>query len=77
MWSLLLCAASLIPAISGASGGIYLTVAIGLGGFMTLRALGLAKNRDRAAARRLFLASLIYLPLVLGALVANPSSGGR
>ncbi|MEE2857646.1 MAG: heme o synthase [Planctomycetota bacterium] len=76
MWSLFLCAASLIPAVTGASGWVYLSVAISLGGFMTLRALGLARDRDRAAARRLFLASLIYLPLVLGALVANPSAGG-
>ena len=43
---------------------------------MTIRALGLANQRDRASARRLFFASIIYIPIVLGALVANPSLRG-
>jgi protoheme IX farnesyltransferase len=55
---------------------IYLGIAVALGAFMTIRALALANQRDRASARRLFLASIIYLPIVLGALVANPSLRG-
>ena len=75
-WSLFLCAVSLIPVLSGAAGVIYLGIAVALGAFMTTRALALANQRDRASARRLFLASIIYLPIVLGALVANPSLRG-
>jgi heme O synthase-like polyprenyltransferase len=62
--------------LSGAAGVIYLGIAVALGAFMTTRALALANQRDRASARRLFLASIIYLPIVLGALVANPSLRG-
>ena len=76
MWSLLMCAVSLVPVLSGAAGVIYLVVASAMGAFMTLRALGLAIQRDRISARRLFFASIIYLPIVLGALVANPSLRG-
>lgn len=73
LWSLFLWALSLVPVLSGAAGAGYLTIASVAGAYLTFRAFTLAQTRDRAAARRLFLASLIYLPVVLGALVANPS----
>jgi protoheme IX farnesyltransferase len=73
VWSLFLWAISLLPVLSRSAGSIYLVVATIGGAYLTLRAFSLAKTRDRAAARRLFLATLLYLPVVLGALVANPS----
>ena len=73
IWSLLLWAVSLIPVLVGAAGAGYLAVATAAGAYLTYRAFSLARTRRRSAARSLFLASLLYLPLVLGALVANPS----
>lgn len=73
IWSLLLWAVSLIPVLSGAAGGGYLAVATVAGAYMTFRAFSLARTRQRSAARSLFFASLLYLPIVLGALVANPN----
>ncbi len=69
-WSLLLLAVSLYPALWGAAGPLYLAVAVAMGTFMVLRSLKLAQKRDRESARSLFFASIIYLPVVLGALVA-------
>jgi len=73
IWSLVLWAVSLIPVLAGAAGAGYLAVATAAGAYLTFRAFSLARTRRRSAARSLFLASLLYLPLVLGALVANPS----
>ncbi|MEC9475993.1 MAG: heme o synthase [Planctomycetota bacterium] len=73
IWSLFLWALSLTPVLMGVAGAIYLAVATVAGSFITYRAYLLAKTKEVTAARRLFFASLIYLPIVLGALVANPS----
>jgi protoheme IX farnesyltransferase len=64
---------SLMAVVAGIGGYIYLAGALGLG--LTLLALGgaLHLTRTREAARRLFLASLVYLPLLLGLLVIDPT----
>ena len=74
IWSLLLWGVSLSPTLTGHAGLLYLAVA-NLGGFlMTLRSYQLALHRDKPAARKLFFASLIYLPPVLSALVISSGS---
>ena len=71
IWSLLLWGVSLAPTLVGQAGILYLVVA-NLGGFwMSLRSFQLVQRRDRPAARKLFFASLIYLPPVMSALVAS------
>ena len=71
LWSLLLWGVSLIPTLTQSAGWIYLGVS-SLGGiYMSYRSYQLLKERSRPAARRLFFASLLYLPIVLGALVAD------
>ncbi|MBI2828352.1 MAG: protoheme IX farnesyltransferase [Acidobacteria bacterium] len=62
---------SLMPTLVGLAGGFYIVVATVLG--LTLIALSARFARDRSipAARRLFLFSITYLPLLWGALVAD------
>ena len=62
---------SLLPPLVGLAGGLYLVVATVLG--LTLIALSaqFARDRSTVAARRLFLFSITYLPLLWGTLVAD------
>ena len=62
---------SLMPTLVGLAGGFYIVVATVLG--LTLIALCARFARDRSipTARRLFLFSITYLPLLWGALVAD------
>jgi heme o synthase len=62
---------SLLPALVGLADGTYSVVATCLGlAFIALSAL-FARDRSIVSARRLFLFSITYLPLLWGALVAD------
>lgn len=62
---------SLMPTLVGLAGGVYIGVATVLG--LTLIGLCARFARDRSiqAARQLFLFSIVYLPLLWGALVVD------
>jgi protoheme IX farnesyltransferase len=62
---------SLMPAAVGLGGVAYSVVATLLGGAFIALAATFARDRSMASARQLFLASIVYLPLLLGALVAD------
>jgi protoheme IX farnesyltransferase len=62
---------SLLPAIVGLGGLPYSAVATILGFVFIGLSATFAQVRSHANARRLFLFSILYLPLLLGALVAN------
>ncbi|MGF1468113.1 MAG: heme o synthase [Sandaracinaceae bacterium] len=65
-WAALLLPVSLLLVPAGAAGGLYLVVATGLGlAFLAWAARGLAPEAGRPWAKRLFVASLAYLPLLL------------
>jgi protoheme IX farnesyltransferase len=64
-YSLCLLAVSLVPFFLGLDGWLYVVGAVLLGGFVLLRACQFAKARTTPAARKLFLSSILYLPLVL------------
>jgi len=68
--SLALLLVSLAPAVAGLAGPTYLAGAFLLGVALTLFALRLARSRDLVAARGLFLASLVYLPVLSSLLLA-------
>ncbi len=75
-WSLantiLLTALSLLPAVLGICTWAYGAVAAALGGAFIVLAVGFVRTDGRTrAARRLFFGSILYLPLLLGALVAD------
>ena len=68
--SLALLLVSLTPGAAGLGSPVYLAGAFVLGVVFTLFALRLATARDDAAARSLFLASVLYLPALLSLLLA-------
>jgi len=75
-WSLvstvLLVVVGLLPFPLGLASGWYATAAAVFGAWFLWRAVDFLRPADRdRAARRLFFASLAYLPLILGALVAD------
>jgi heme o synthase len=70
-YSLLLVALTALPAASGLFGVLYLVAALALGaGFIALAAL-LVRRPSRAAARRLYLSSLLYLALLFVSMAAD------
>lgn len=68
--SLALLLVSLLPTAAGLAGPVYLAGAFLLGVTLTLFALRLARVRDLVAARALFLASVVYLPVLSSLLLA-------
>jgi protoheme IX farnesyltransferase len=71
LYSLLLVGLTVMPVVSGLFGLIYLAAALLLGaGFIGLAA-GLLANPSRAAARRLYLSSLLYLALLFVAMAVD------
>ncbi len=62
---------SLMPTLLGLAGGAYIALATLLGGGLIILSARFARDRSTPAARRLFLFSIIYLPLLWGALVAD------
>ncbi len=62
---------SLTPVVLHFAGRIYLGAALLLGSFYLWRAIQFARRLDGPSAKQLFFASIIYLPLLLIALVAN------
>jgi len=73
LWSLALIPISLIPAwaLPGMFGWLYLAVAFAAGLWMLRASARLVRARTDEAARALFIASIVYLPLVLLAMLAD------
>lgn len=69
--TLALTLASLCPYAFGLTGKIYLAVALLLGAGYCVCALRFARQLTATRARQLFLASIIYLPLLIAALVGD------
>ncbi len=67
----LLLGVSVVPFGLGLAGGAYLFTALSLGGVFLVLSSAAARDLTQASARRVFVASLAYLPLVLSALVAD------
>jgi heme o synthase len=63
--SLILIAVTLVPAIHGKSGPIYFAGALVLGTVFAFCSARLAFQRSNSSARRLLLASIVYLPAIL------------
>ena len=65
---------SLVPAAIGMAGNLYLAGALVLGGLMTLASLDFARAPGAERARRLLLASVVYLPLLWILLLVDSTS---
>ena len=62
-----------LPAFLGITTLVYLVIELALGGLFIIVAMRFLKTRTPADARLLFLISIVYLPLLLGALVLTKS----
>lgn len=73
LWSMVLVPISLLPSVIGLTGLLYGAVALVSGlGFFGLACTGLGLPEDDIRwARRFFFASLLYVPLLIAALVAD------
>jgi protoheme IX farnesyltransferase len=69
LYTLALIVITLIPYHAGMNSDIYLGGALLLDGVMLLFAVQFLIERERASARRLFFASILFLPLILGLMV--------
>jgi len=69
--SLALVPVALLPTLVGLAGVLYGAVALLLGLGMAWTALGLFRRRSPADARRLLVASLVYLPVLLAAMALD------
>ena len=71
VYTVLLLPVSLLPAVLGISGRVYLYGAIVLGLLFLYSSVRAAFSKSRQEARRLLLASVIYLPLLFILMVLN------
>jgi protoheme IX farnesyltransferase len=69
LYTVALVIVTFLPAVMKMTTPIYLIGALILNGIMLTCAVQFLLHRDRSSARRLFFASIIYLPVVLGLLV--------
>jgi len=70
-YTLMLLPVSLLPTLIGISGRLYFYGAIVLGVLFLVTSITAALSKSRQQARRLLLASVIYLPLLFGLMVLD------
>lgn len=73
--SLALLPVALLPTLTGLAGATYFWAALVLGVGLLWSAVGMAWRRRACDARRLMLASLVYLPVLLGAMALDKVAG--
>ena len=73
LYAAMLLPVSLLPQVIGLSGPIYFGVAAALGVVLLGLSIRFARSRTDRSARALFLASIIYLPLIWIVMIANRS----
>ncbi len=64
-FAILLLGVSVLPAFMGMAGRVYLAGALGLGLFMLIAGIRMARGRTHLESRQLLRASIIYLPCLL------------
>ena len=62
---------SLVPRYLGMSGNLYFFGALLLGGLYFYTAVLIARHRTRLDARRVLLASIVYLPVLYGLMLMD------
>jgi len=70
-YTVMLLPVSLLPTLMGISGRVYFYGAILLGSLFLVSSISAAISKSRQQARRLLLASVLYLPLLFGLMVLN------
>jgi heme o synthase len=74
-YSIVLVAVSLSPWALHYANGVYAVVAIVLGAALTVVGWGVLRERSEAGARRMLLASIVYLPILFLLLWINRIGG--
>ncbi|HVN33220.1 MAG TPA: heme o synthase [Thermoanaerobaculaceae bacterium] len=79
LYALALVPVGVLGALGGMTGWLFAAGAVALGVALVTFALRLAALRTEPVARRLFLATLVYLPILLGLMVADrvPAQAAR
>ncbi len=75
LYALALAGVTLAVALVGMAGSVFAVGALLLGAWLASAAMELAFWRNQRAARRLFLATLAYLPLLLAVMVGDRRNG--
>jgi protoheme IX farnesyltransferase len=70
-FTIMLIPVSLLPALMGISGRVYLVAALALGLLFLVSSVRAALSKSNQHARQLLLASVLYLPLLFGVMVLN------
>jgi protoheme IX farnesyltransferase len=71
IWTLLLVPVSMFPTVLGTTGTVYFYGALVLGLLFLASSIQAAVSHSRQNARRLLLASVLYLPILFGLMVIN------
>jgi len=71
MWSLALLPATLAVAVTGMAGWFYGAGAAVLGGWLVIKAVRMQREMTDVNARRVFLATVIYLPLLMALMLID------
>ncbi|CAN5539365.1 heme o synthase [soil metagenome] len=71
LYNLTMIPVSLVPTVVGMAGAAYFTVAVLLGIAYLSFGISVAATRTRVDAKKLFFASIIYLPLLLAAMMID------
>jgi protoheme IX farnesyltransferase len=74
IYALALVPVSMLPTLAGITGPFYFAAAFGLGAMLVVMSARLMLKRSLIDARRLFLASVIYLPILLILMVVDATS---
>lgn len=77
LYSLVLLPAGLALTLAGEAGPIYAAGSLLLGGALLLLGAKLYRRKGDREARKLFFATLLYMPLVLGLMVIDRGPSGR
>ena len=77
LYALALVPVTLLPAVWGGAGTLYVAAALVLGGLQAAAAAPLARTGSLPAARRLLLASVVYLPVLLALMAFDRQPGPR
>ena len=72
IYSLSIVPVTLMPALSGLAGPVYVVGALALGALYIVPSLAFAREESHESARRLLLASIIYLPALMALLFVDP-----
>ena len=72
LYSVLLIPISLLPKWMGMTGSIYMVGALALGLFYLYSGIRVSMDRTKARARRVLLASVVYLPVLYALMVFDP-----